>query len=63
MIVHPDYLGFKRRKKRVWFVPHPLFLMENEIEQDKDVKDEYSEVICYHWYLKSYESFLEVQPF
>lgn len=47
MIVHPDYLGFKRRKKRVWFVPHPLFLMENEIEQDKDVKDEYSEVICY----------------
>lgn len=23
------------------------FLMENEIEQDKDVKDEYSEVICY----------------
>ena len=47
MIVHPDYLGFKRRKKRVWFVPHPLFLMENEIEQDKDVKDEYREVICY----------------
>lgn len=47
MIVHPDYLGFKRRKKRVWLVPHPLFLMENEIEQDKDVKDEYSEVICY----------------
>lgn len=47
MIVHPDYLGFKRKKKRVWFVPHPLFLMENEIEQDKDVKDEYSEVICY----------------
>lgn len=28
-------------------MPHPLFLMENEIEQDKDVKDEYSEVICY----------------
>lgn len=47
MIVHPDYLGFKRCKKRVWHKPHPLFLMENEIEQDKDVKDEYSEVICY----------------
>lgn len=47
MIVHPDYLGFKRRNKRVWLVPHPFFLMENEIEQDKDVKDEYSEVICY----------------